>query len=41
VQSDSAAFVRWITQRGTWDELGVEACGNPADLATVRQLRVF
>jgi len=41
VQSDSAAFVRWITHRGTWDELGVEATGDPADLATLRQLRVF
>ena len=39
--SDGAAFVRWITQRGDWDELGVVATGDAASLAAVRQLRVF
>ena len=41
IRSGSAAFVRWITQRGDWDELGVVATGDPASLATVRKLRVF
>lgn len=41
VTSDSQAFVRWITQRGTWDELGVRAEGDPATLEVVRRLRVF
>jgi uncharacterized protein (TIGR03083 family) len=41
VISDSRAFVRWITQRGTWEELGVDAEGDAASLGIVRQLRVF
>jgi uncharacterized protein (TIGR03083 family) len=41
ITSDGAAFVRWITQRGDWDELGVVAMGDATSLATVRQLRVF
>lgn len=41
IESDSAAFVRWITQRGDWDALGVVTTGDPVSLATVRQLRVF
>jgi uncharacterized protein (TIGR03083 family) len=41
ITSDSAAFVRWITQRGTWEDLGVEAVGDPSTVDVVRQLRVF
>jgi hypothetical protein len=41
IASDSQAFVRWVTQRGTWDELGVDAEGDDAGLEVVRQLRVF
>jgi len=41
IESDGAALVRWITHRGEWDELGVVATGDPASLATVRELRVF
>jgi len=41
VESDSQAFVRWVTQRGTWDELGVHADGDAAALEIVRQLRVI
>jgi hypothetical protein len=41
VESDSQAFVRWVTQRGTWDELGVHADGDGSALEIVRQLRVI
>lgn len=41
VTTDSQAFVRWITQRGAWERLGVRAEGDPGALGTVRRLRVF
>jgi uncharacterized protein (TIGR03083 family) len=41
ITSDSAAFVRWVTQRGSWESLGVVAEGEPSALDVVRRLRVF
>jgi uncharacterized protein (TIGR03083 family) len=41
IASDSAAFMWWITQRGSWDDLGVKAEGDAAALDAVRRLRVF
>ena len=41
IDCDAAAFVRWVTQRGTWEELSVEAHGDPSVLETVRRLSVF
>ena len=41
ITSDSQAFVRWVTQRGTWDDLGVRAEGDRSTLEIIRQLRVF
>ena len=41
ITSDSQAFVRWITQRGIWADLGVQAEGDPSSLDLVRRLRVF
>jgi uncharacterized protein (TIGR03083 family) len=41
ITSDSQAFVRWVTQRATWEDLGVHAEGDRAALDTIRQLRVF
>lgn len=41
ISSDSLAFVRWVTQRGSWEELGVRAEGDPSTLETIRKLRVF
>jgi uncharacterized protein (TIGR03083 family) len=41
ITSDSQAFVRWVTQRGTWEGLGVQAGGDPSTLDVIRQLRVF
>jgi uncharacterized protein (TIGR03083 family) len=41
VRSETTAFVRWITQRTTWDAAGVEWSGHEGDLAIIRSLRVF
>ena len=41
ISSDAAAFVRWVTQRGSWAELGVQASGDEAQLAIARALHVF
>jgi uncharacterized protein (TIGR03083 family) len=41
VSSDGPSFVRWVTQRGGWAELGVQASGDPAALAAARTLKVF
>jgi uncharacterized protein (TIGR03083 family) len=41
VTTDSQAFVRWVTQRGTWEQLGVQAEGDPCALKIVRELRVL
>src|SRR6202008_2484942 len=38
IPSDSQAFVRWITQRGTWEALRVQAQGDPSALEITRQL---
>jgi uncharacterized protein (TIGR03083 family) len=41
VSSDADAFLRWVTQRGTWDELGVRTSGEAALLAGIRLIKVF
>ncbi len=41
ITTDSLAFVRWVTQRGTWEDLGVRADGDSSTLETIRKLRVF
>lgn len=41
ISSDAASFVRWVTQRGSWAELGVQATGDEAQLAIARSLHVF
>ena len=41
IDCDAPAFVRWVTQRGSWESLGVDAVGDPSALETVRRLRVF
>jgi uncharacterized protein (TIGR03083 family) len=41
VSSDGPAFVRWVTQRASWPDLGVQAAGDEAALAVAGQLRVF
>jgi uncharacterized protein (TIGR03083 family) len=41
VSSDAPALVRWITQRGDWEQLGVKPCGDQRQLGLVSQLKVF
>ena len=41
IDCDAAAFVRWVTQRGSWESLDVNAHGDPATLEVVRKLSVF
>jgi hypothetical protein len=41
VRSDADTLVRWITQRGDWKSLGVQAEGDPATLAALQGLKVF
>ena len=40
VTSDAPAFVRWVTQRGDWADLGVRVAGDQQALATARTLKV-
>lgn len=41
VHSDALAFVRWTTQRGSWEELGVEVTGDDGLLAAARPIHVI
>jgi len=41
VRSHADDFVYWVTQRATWEDLGVEASGDENALAVLRGLRVF
>jgi uncharacterized protein (TIGR03083 family) len=41
ITCDSAAFVRWVTQRSSWEALGVQAHGDQSALDVTRRLRVF
>jgi uncharacterized protein (TIGR03083 family) len=41
ISSDAPSFVRWITQRGTWAELGVRAAGDEEALSAASKLKVF
>jgi uncharacterized protein (TIGR03083 family) len=41
IRSDAAALVRWITRRGDWADLGVQAEGDQQALAVARTLKVF
>jgi len=41
ITCESPAFVRWVTQRGSWKSLGVEATGDPCTLEMMRRLSVF
>jgi uncharacterized protein (TIGR03083 family) len=41
VRSGGDACVRWITQRASWEDLGVHAEGDPHILSALRELKVF
>lgn len=40
-RSDADTLVRWITQRGDWQSLGVEGEGDPTSLAVLQCIKVF
>jgi hypothetical protein len=40
-RSDADTFVRWVTQRGYWQSLGVDADGDVRTLAVLQRLKVF
>jgi uncharacterized protein (TIGR03083 family) len=41
ITCESPAFVQWVTQRGSWESLGVDADGDRSALEIVRRLSVF
>jgi hypothetical protein len=41
ISSDAPAFIRWVTQRGSWAELGVQAHGDERQLRVAAGLKVF
>ena len=41
ISSDAPAFIRWVTQRGSWAELGVRAHGDERQLRVAAGLKVF
>lgn len=41
ISCESTAFVQWVTQRGSWESLGVDADGDPSELEIMRRLSVF
>jgi uncharacterized protein (TIGR03083 family) len=41
VSSDAESFVRWVTQRASWEELRVQAAGDEPALSAARKLKVF
>jgi uncharacterized protein (TIGR03083 family) len=41
IHSSTPSFVRWITQRATWEDEGVEISGDKGILDLARELKVF
>jgi uncharacterized protein (TIGR03083 family) len=41
VESDGPGFVRWVTRRGEWDDLGVKAEGSSEALEVARSIKVY
>jgi len=41
ISSDGLAFVRWVTQRGNWEELDVKTTGSDEALSVARRFHVF
>lgn len=41
VSSDGDSLVRWVTQRASWEDLGVQAAGDEPALSAARKLKVF
>ena len=40
-RSDAGTLVRWVTRRGDWQSLGVDADGDARTLAVLQRLKVF
>ena len=40
-RSDADTLVRWVTRRGDWQSLGVDADGDARTLAVLQRLKVF
>jgi uncharacterized protein (TIGR03083 family) len=41
VSSGADEFIRWVTQRATWEELDVQTTGDEPALSAARKLKVF
>ena len=41
IRSTAPSFIRWISQRATWEDEGVETSGDTGLLAIARELKVF
>jgi uncharacterized protein (TIGR03083 family) len=41
IDCDATAFVRWVSQRGSWESLGIDAAGDPSVLEAIRRVHVF
>jgi len=41
VSSSAPDFILWVTQRASWDDLGVQATGDEPALSAARKLKVF
>jgi uncharacterized protein (TIGR03083 family) len=41
VESDGPSLVRWITQRGAWEDVGVKATGDQGALQVARTFKVY
>jgi hypothetical protein len=41
IASDAPTLVRWATQRGSWEELGLQVAGDEQALAVARSFKVF
>jgi uncharacterized protein (TIGR03083 family) len=41
IRSTTPSFVRWITQRVTWEDEGVQASGDQPMLAIAKEMKVF
>lgn len=41
IRSTTPSFVRWITQRATWEDESVQAHGDPPMLTIAKEMKVF
>jgi uncharacterized protein (TIGR03083 family) len=41
IRGDGLSVIRWMTQRGSWEALGIDATGDAGSLETARRFHVF